>query len=129
MNYICLHGRLGRDPELTEKQGKNGIYKQTTFSLAVDRDFGDDTDWFYCVMNGTRAEVLEKWFHKGSQIIVKGRMESYKGKRDPEHTSWLVKMDDFDFCDAKNTASSDDKPIAKTAPADSFEDIDEDVPF
>ncbi len=129
MNYICLHGRLGRDPEITEKQGKNGPYKQTTFSLAVDRDFGDETDWFYCVITGSRAEVVEKYFHKGSQIIVKGRMESYKSKRDPEHTSWLIRMEDFDFCESKNGGATNKQPTPSTAPADSFEDIDEDVPF
>lgn len=127
-NFIHLHGRLGADPELTEKQGQNGIYKQVTFSLAVDRDFGDETDWFYCVMNGKRAEIVEKYFHKGSQIIITGHMESYKPKRNPEHKSWVVKLTDFDFCDSKDTGEHKE-PVAKTAPADSFEDIEEDVPF
>ena len=128
LNDIKLHGRLGRDPELTEKQGQKGPYKQVSFSIAVDRDFGDDTDWFRCVMNGARAEVIEKYFHKGSTILVSGRCEKYKPKSDPEHEHVIVKVTDFDFCDkAQGGAHSDNTPTA--GPKDDFDDIDEDVPF
>ncbi len=97
LNRIELQGYLGRDPELTEKQGQNGPYKSVSFSIGVGRDFGDGTDWFYCVMNGKRAEVIDKYFSKGSEIIVAGRMESYKPKNDPERTAWIVKVSDFWF--------------------------------
>ena len=122
MNLITIHGRLGRDPELKERQGQNGPFKQVTFSVAVNRDFGDETDWFFCTMNGKRAEVLHKYFHKGSQIIVSGRMESYKGKDDTE--KWLVRVRDFDFCEpnTKQTAPA-------TTPEPAFVPSDEDIPF
>lgn len=119
-NSIKLCGRLGRDPELTEKQGKNGPFKAVTFSIAVDRAFGDDTDWFKCEMLGKRAEVIEKYFHKGDMIRISGSMESYKHE---DRTFWTVKMSDFGFCGGKN--SEHDEPN----PKDSFEDINEDVPF
>ena len=133
LNHIELHGRLGRDPELTEKQGQKGPYKRVTFSLAVDRDFGDGCDWFYCVMIGKRAEVIDKYFRKGSEILVSGRMESYIPQKDPEHTAWLVKMDDFHFTrngtgSSRSTGSSE----AHYGPADlpdSFEEAEGDCPF
>lgn len=137
LNHIELHGRLGRDPELTERQGQNGPYKRVTFSLAVDRDFGDGCDWFYCVMNGNRAAVIDKWFSRGSEIIVTGRMESYHPKNDPNNTAWLVKMDGFDFVGSNSsgysnssgsTGSSAAAPQDENIP-DSFEEQEDDIPF
>lgn len=136
LNRIELQGYLGRDPELSDKQGQNGPYKSVAFSLGVGRDFGDGTDWFYCVMNGKRAEVIEKYFRKGSEILVSGRMESYKPKNDPDRTAWLVKMDDFHFTrngtgssnnsgsTGSSAAAPQDEPIS-----DSFEQLEEDIPF
>lgn len=127
MNHIEIHGHLGRDPELTEHEGQNGPYKKVNFSVAVSRSFGDGTDWFYCVMYGNRAEVVEKFFKKGSQIIVQGRMESYKPKKDPDRTAWLLKVEDFDFCD-KQGGSESERPSASDVP-ESMEEVNEDVPF
>ena len=123
INEIVLHGYIGRDPEITEHEGKNGPYKRCNFSLGVSRDYGDETDWFYCVMTGKRAEVIEKYFFKGSQIMVRGRMESYKPKNDPNRTAWLVVVTGFDFCNKGGSRSQRDD-VAET-----FAEVEEDVPF
>lgn len=146
LNDIKLHGRFGRDPELEDKEGRNGPYKKVSFSLAVDRDFGDQTDWFYCVMMGNRAQVIDKYFKKGSEIIVWGRMESYKNKND--QISWLVKMEGFDFAGSNNSgsagSSSEPRRNERTETRegtsgsvlssfddlpDTFEEAEDDIPF
>ena len=148
LNRIELQGYLGRDPELTERQGQNGPYKSVAFSLGVGRDYGDGTDWFYCTMNGKRAEVIDKYFRKGSEILVSGRMESYKPKNDPDRTAWLVRIDDFHFTrngigSGSSTGSSSGSSAAPTQERqqseprqssfddlpDSFEAAEEDIPF
>lgn len=144
LNDIKLHGRLGRDPELETKQGQNGPYKRVNFSLAVDRDFGDGCDWFYCVMIGKRAEVIDKYFSKGSEILVSGRMESYKPKNNPDQTSWIVKMSGFDFVGSGSSTGSSSgsfKPVTEkptfSEPTqvaledlpDTFEAAEDDIPF
>lgn len=129
LNTIQLQGYLGRDPELGEGQGQNGPYKKVTFSIGVSRDFGDGTDWFRCVLYGKRAEVIDKFFSKGSEILVTGRMESYKPKNDPERTAWIVKVSDFHFC-GKRSDNGDSAPRNNaTIPAAPEADEDEDVPF
>lgn len=125
LNDIKLHGRLGRDPELKELQGKNGTFKKATFSIAVERDFGDECDWFFCSIIGKRAEVIAKWFKKGSEIIVSGRMESYKPQNDPDHTAWIVNVSNFDFAGS----NSNNKEKSDGDVPDSFEEADGDVPF
>lgn len=121
LNYITIHGYLGRDPELTEQDGANGPYKKVTFSVGVSRDYGDGTDWFYCVMYGKRAEVIDKYFSKGSAIIVSGRMESYKPKNEPDRTAWLLKAETFDFCDKKNGGTDQGETIASEP--ETFDDV------
>lgn len=128
-NYIELHGYFGRDPELSDCEGINGPYKKVSFSIGVSRDYGDGTDWFRCVMFGKRAEVIEKFFRKGSEIFVSGRMESYKPKNDPERTAYIVKVSNFDFC-GKSSEKGDYKPTkAETISAAPEALDDEDVPF
>ena len=134
LNRIQLHGYLGRDPELSEKTGQNGSYLSVKFSIGVSRDFGDETDWFLCVLNGKRAEVIDKYFMKGSEVIVEGRLEKYKPKNDPEHTADVVRVTGFDFVGKSGNSehARGNKPSTTStgdnAP-DDFESIDEDVPF
>lgn len=127
LNEIVIHGYLGRDPELTEGEGQNGPYKKVSFSVGVGRDYGDGTDWFRCIMYGKRAEVIDKFFSKGSEIIVVGRMESYKPKNDPERTAWSLKVSNFDFCRNSN-GGADTAPNTTIPPKPEALDT-EDVPF
>ena len=126
INIITIKGRLGRDPEVTEKQGKNGTFAVAKFSVAVDRAFGDEVDWFNCEVLGNRANVIDKYFSKGTVITLTGNMFSYKTK--DGHKGWKIRVLDFDLPefgehddDRSEHGTSDQK--------DTFEDIDEDVPF
>ena len=72
LNVAIIMGRLTRDPELRRtNSGK---------TVAVDRDYAPDgqekeTDFIDCVAwNGT-AEFVQKYFNKGSMIVVKGRLQ------------------------------------------------------
>ena len=123
MNYIHIHGRLGRDPELKEyKNAKGEPGKLAKFSVGVNRDTGDDTDWFDCTVFGKRAEVVEKFLKKGSEVTVTGHMESrkYEDKNGNKRTAWGVNVIAFDFCGKKSDSQ-------EQAPA--FEETEEEIPF
>lgn len=130
LNEITLHGYFGHDPELTDGEGPNGPYKRVSFSLGVSRDYGDGTDWFRCIMYGKRAEVIDKFFTKGSEIIVTGRMESYKPKNDPDRTAWIVKLSNFDFC-RNSSGGADTTPKTNEYIPEKPEPLDDDgdIPF
>ena len=126
-NEITIHGYLGRDPELKEyKNAKGEAGKYCTFSVGVSRDNDDNTDWFNCIIFGKRAEVVDKWFHKGSQIIAWGRMQSdkYKDKDGNERIGWKMVVNGFDFCDSKGGKKEDGNDIP-----DNFKEQEEDIPF
>lgn len=123
LSFTIIHGYLGRNPELhdyTNRKGEDG--KLCTFSVAVKQDIGDETDWFECVAFGARAEIIEKSFHKGSQILTWGRMrsEKYTGKDGVDRTKWKLTVNGFDFCDKKTN----------DGPTPDFTDVsDVDIPF
>lgn len=84
MNIALIRGTITKDIELKTLQ--NGT-KAATFYVAVKRDFknadgGYDADFISCKAFGNTAEMISKYFHKGSGIIVEGRIQtgSYEGQ-------------------------------------------------
>ena len=80
LNVVILYGRLTRDPVIRTTNSDRSV---ASFSLAVDRDYvrsGEqrETDFFNVTAWGRTAEFVSRWFHKGSAMIVKGRMQNNK---------------------------------------------------
>lgn len=77
LNHIVVMGRLTRDPDL--RRTASGI-AVANFSVAVERDFPSqdgtrETDFIDCVAWKHTAEFIGKYFSKGKQIAVKGRLQ------------------------------------------------------
>ena len=127
-NHITIHGYLGRDPELKEyRNAKGETNNLVNFSVGVSRDMGDETDWFDVTFFGRRAEVIEKFFSKGSQILVTGRMQSDTVEKDGrKHKYWKLIGSSFDFCDSKGTPRGDSN---LNDLSDSFKAAEDDIPF
>ena len=72
LNKAILMGRLTADPELRHTQSNIPV---TSFTLAVDRTFGQDkqTDFLDIVAWRNTAEFVSKWFRKGMLVAVSGR--------------------------------------------------------
>ena len=120
MNTHTIHGRLTRDPEFTPRVNSDG-HDRANFTVAVDRRFGDETDFFDCVIFGSRAGVIEKYFGKASEIVVtgEGQIRSYTGKDGVKRKAYSIVVSDFDFCGSKKDKDN----------GDSWEQLDEDNPF
>ena len=131
MNHVSLHGRLVRDPETN--------YTSTTtvskFTIAVDRKYKKDgeptADFISCVAFGKTAETIEKFFHKGSEIALSGRIQtgSYTNKNGQKVYTTEVVVEEFDFCGNKGQSNSE----LPSSSQDDFKDIpksiEEDLPF
>lgn len=78
LNKVILQGRLTHDPE--QRQTQSGTVN-TTFSLAVERDFKDKTtgtrgvDFINCVSWGSTAEHIARYMSKGRMAVVEGRLQ------------------------------------------------------
>lgn len=79
MNKVVLMGRLTRDPEVRYTQTNNTLV--ATFSLAVNRRFvrqGEErqADFINIVAWGKQGEFCSKYFKKGQQVGVIGRIQT-----------------------------------------------------
>ena len=129
-NEIAIHGYVGRDPELKEFEKDGETRKLVNFSVGVSRDYGDETDWFDVTMFGRRAEVIDKFFSKGSQIIVWGRMQSNVADNDgKKHKYWKLIAEGFDFCDSKDSPRGSSNEAAQGEKIDNWEEQEGDIPF
>ena len=138
MNDHKIHGRFARDPELT--RGQTDTKDRCNFTVAVDRRYGDETDFFDCVIFGKRAGVIDKYFSKGSEIILsgEGQIRFYEDKQGVKRRAYSIVVSDFDFCGTKKGSSNNmsDADVAALEQAasdllipDSFEDAEGDIPF
>jgi len=111
LNHIVIMGRLTRDPELRTTQAGVSV---ASFTVAVDRDFGGrdggerQTDFIDCVAWRQTGEFVSKYFHKGSMIVVSGRLQSRKWQdRDGNNrTNWEINADNVYFGESRASANS-----------------------
>lgn len=118
MNSVNLIGNIGADPELKQTQSGKSV---TSFNLAV-KGFGDKTDWFTIVAWNKTAELICKYFNKGSKIGISGRLEvrEYTDKQGNNRKAVEVVANDITFIESKG----DGKQLAADAQVD-FVEIDE----
>jgi len=85
-NKVQLIGNLGNVPEI--KNTDNGK-KLARFSIATDETYHNakgekvtETTWHNLVAWGKLADVAEKYLHKGTEIIIEGKLinRSYNDK-------------------------------------------------
>lgn len=129
LNHIVIMGRLGKDPELRRTQSGVAV---ATFNVAVDRDFKDKatgqraTDWITCVAWRSTAEFVEKYFSKGSQVLVAGRlqMREWTDKDGNKRISAEVQAENVYFAGAKTEGGQRELPEFEV-----MDDDDTDLPF
>lgn len=110
LNKVILQGRLTDNPELKHTKNEKAV---TSFSIAVEdnRKTGDEriVNFFRIEAWGASAEFICKYFEKGQQIIVDGRLttKSYTDKNDIKRKDVYIVADTVNFCGAKSTAAQE----------------------
>ena len=145
MNKVILMGRLTKDPEVRYSQGE-GAMAIARYSLAVDRRFNrnnddNNTDFINIVAFGKAGEFAEKYLHKGTKVLVTGRIQtgSYTNKEGQKVYTTDVVVEEQEFAESKGSSSNDGESTYvsnRPAPAsagDGFmnipDGIEEDLPF
>lgn len=109
MNHVTLMGRLVREPEIRRTTGENAMVI-ARYTLAVDRRFkrdGDQTaDFIGCVVFGRGAEFAEKYLHKGTKIVVSGRIQTgnYINKDGQKVYTTDVVVEEQEFAESKSAS-------------------------
>lgn len=140
LNCAVIMGRLTATPEL--KTTLKGI-SVTTFTVAVNRSFGRETDFINVVAWRNTAEFITRYFEKGSMIAITGSIQTrkYEDGNGNKRTAFEVVANNVSFCGSKSEskfnaemqelASAGPEYISTAGPNDFDEilDDDDDLPF
>lgn len=106
MNQVILKGRLTKDPEIKFSQANNT--KIANINIAVQRRFakqGEErqTDFFNCTAFSNTADFLEKYFKKGQEILLTGRIEnrSWEDENGIKKYATDIMIEQVEFCGSK----------------------------
>ena len=148
MNKVILMGRLTRDPEVRYTSNTNTLV--ASFSLAVNRRFakqGEErqADFINVVAWNKTGEFCSKWFKKGQQVGVIGRIQTrnWEDENKVKHYITEVIAEEAYFADSKrendamaNSSVSEtfgsivDTPSADIPSTNEFSPTtDDDLPF
>ena len=112
---LIIIGNLGSNPEQRFTPSGDPV---TTFSVATSRKYGekDETTWFRVSVWGKQAESCNQYLHKGSKVLVEGRLKAeppvFQKKDGTWASSYEVTAENVRFLSGK------DEPV-----------VTDDVPF
>jgi len=144
MNKVILMGRLTRDPEVRYTTTNNTLV--CTFSIAVNRRFArqgaeQTADFFNIVAWDKTGEFCSKYFKKGQQVGVIGRLQTrnyddkdgkkvYVTEVVAEETYFADSRRDGEGAPAGGSFQGVDAPFNSSEGASDFTPVtDDDLPF
>ncbi len=87
LNKVFIVGNLTRDPELRQTPTGQAV---CSFGVATNRFFNDSsgqkqkqTEFHNIVAWGRNAEIVNQYLHKGSSLLVEGRLQT-RNWQDPQ---------------------------------------------
>ncbi len=136
MNKFQFLGRLTKDPEVRYTANTNS--QVTVFPIAVNRRFASQngerqTDFFNLTAFGKTAEFCSKYYKKGQQVLVEGRIqnrtwEDQNGQR-RYATDFII--DNAYFADSRRDGADGSFEMPAVSDASDFITVDdsEELPF
>lgn len=131
VNKAFLIGRLTNEPELKENE-KNKLVK---FTVAINR-IKEGADYISCIAWNRTAEMINKYYKKGSQIALEGRIQtgSYEAHDGTKRYTTDVIVEGITFIGSNESKPKEESTEPKNEIDDIFKDFgeeikDEDLPF
>lgn len=139
LNKVLLMGRLTREPDVKYTANTNTLV--CSFSLAVGRNVKKqgqpDADFINIVAWGKTGEFCSKYFNKGQQVAICGRLQtrSYDDKNGKKVYVTEVLAEEVHFADTKqgntNSFETGFNPTTPSSSEDGFMPVVDDsvLPF
>lgn len=149
LNEVNLIGHLGKDPEIRTMQSGD---KVANFSVATSEKWKDKnsgevnekTQWHNIVVwNQGIVGIVDRYLKKGHKVFVKGQLETRKWQdqsgADKYSTEVVLRFNgqivlltpqsQSNRDDRHEETSQQSKPASKQVQADSFENMEDEIPF
>ena len=134
MNKVILMGRLTKDPDIRYTQSSNTLV--ASFSLAVNRRFvkeGEErqADFINIVAWGKTGEFCQKYFKRGQQVGVIGRIQTrtWDDEQGQKHYVTEVIAEEVYFAGEKKNNDNSGASNVNTNNADFETFSGDDLPF
>ena len=109
MNKVSLLGRLTKEPEI--RYTKTDNLAVASFTLAVNRRFSKENvaDFINIVAWGKTGEFVCKYFNKGQQVGVIGRIQTRNWEDDKKVKHYVTEVvaEEVYFADSKKEESKE----------------------
>lgn len=112
MNKVILLGRLTKNVETRYTQTNNALV--ATFTLAVNRKFAREgeerqADFINIVAWGKTGEFSSKYFKKGLQVAVVGRLQNHSYEDNSGQKKYITEViaEEVYFADSNNRQTAD----------------------
>jgi single-strand DNA-binding protein len=139
---LIVVGFVGKDPEMRFTPGGQPV---TSFSVACNRKYKDaggqtieEVAWFkVSVWNAKQAEACKEYLHKGSMVLVEGRLacdkttggpRTWKGNDGEMRTSFEVNAENVRFLGGGRSAEGGE-PAAAAATGPGVGIGEDEIPF
>ena len=135
MNITVLKGRLTRDVDIRYTQTSNT--KIANISIAVQRKFKNqageyESDFFNCTAFGNQADFLEKYFKKGQEILLSGRLQTRNWETDTGEKRYATEIiiENIEFCGSKKENNNEPENVNQAElDVNVVDNILDDLPF
>lgn len=134
-NKVILMGNLTRDPELRYTPNQVAV---VDIGLATNRKWtGQDGQqheeicFVDCTIFGKRAEVINKFFKKGSPIFIEGRLtfDSWQAQDGSKRSKLKVTIENFEFVGGKQEGNQQQPQQQQAQQQPDMGGPVEDIPF
>lgn len=129
VNKVTVQGRFTADPELQDKGG----FSLCEFTVAWSDKYKDREDKCFLRCKAWRgmAEFVSKYFKKGQECVVEGKLLTEQWEKDGQKQSRTIcNVDKVHFCGSKT--SNESAPV-EAAGSEEFMKVDssqnEELPF
>ncbi|MGC6403684.1 MAG: single-stranded DNA-binding protein [Candidatus Comchoanobacterales bacterium] len=144
VNMVVIVGNVGRDPEVRYTSNGKAI---ANMSLATserwrDKETGESqerTEWHRVVCFNKLAEITAQYVKKGSQLFIKGRLQTRKwtDANQQERYTTEILADEMKMLGARGEASNNmatpqsnvDRSSAPSEPQNASPIPEDDIPF
>lgn len=134
---VIMIGNLTRDPDIRYTSGNKAVAK---FSVAINREWKgrdgqkhEEVDYPNVVAWEKLAELAEKYLHKGSQVLIEGRIKTGSYEKDGRKVYTTdVQADNIQFMGSKKDDGPTEHSQAKAngyAPEEEELEGESSVPF
>jgi single-strand DNA-binding protein len=143
LNKVMIIGRLGADPDVRYTQSNTAV---ANMSVATSERFKDRngelqerTEWHRVVVWNRLAEICQQYLKKGSLVYFEGKLETreWEDKEGQKRYTTEIKAFNMQMLDSRGDGgasssggSGSSQPAKSTVEIDdSFDDMDDDLPF